>query len=276
MNNMDNLKSYDKVEYIQAYEFSDRDLLQYCNLKMETAQDNADFIVENIFGKGLYRGGADVCEIGGGNGKLLLGLEKRGLLKSGINYEISKSRCDLAVKFAELLSSKNVKTRNCNFLDDDAQMDAFDCIVMVDIVWQLISPLYDTAENEMLEWIRKALRTGGHLFIEMVDYSDVIKRIEKDGKLHTWIEFPEGDPYQYSLDKFSVDKDNNLVCEKKFIGRDNDVRDYFKNVIRSYKRGEIEKILVENGFRATFYKVCNDSLNETERNNTFRILAQKL
>lgn len=56
---------------------------------------------------------------------------------------------------------------------------------MVDIVWQLISLLYDSAESEMIEWIKKSLRTNGCLFMEMMGYSDTLKRIEKEGELYT-------------------------------------------------------------------------------------------
>lgn len=207
---------------------------------------------------------------------MLFSLEKRGLLRRGINYEISQSRCDLAKKFAELLSCSNVEIKNCNFMDDVSKQNEFDCIIMVDIVWQLISPLYDSAEHDMMQWLRKALKQGGYLFIEMIDYADIMRRIEKEGTLRTWIEFPEGDPFQYSLDKFSVDMDNNLVCEKFFIGRNNNVRDYFKNVIRSYTVEEITELLIKNGFDTKIYPCYDESLPEIEKDSTFRVLAKKL
>lgn len=273
MNNMNNLKSYDGVESLQAYELSRKELLEYYNLKMETAQDNVEFMEKNIF-----RGGGinNICEIGGGNGKLLYCLEKKGLLKKGINYEVSESRCALAEKFAELASSKNVETRNCNFLEDKTEQNEYDCIVMVDIVLQIISPLYDSAEHDTIEWIKRALKKDGYLFIEIVDYSEMINNIQNKGEKYTWIEFPEGDPFQYSLDKFSVDKDKNLVCEKRFIGRDNKKRDSFKNVIRSYTSEELLKILELNGFCGKIYLCEDNSLPENEKNNTYRILAKKL
>ena len=52
MNNMDNLQSYDKVEYYQAHE----ELHKYCSLKMETAQHNLEFIEKEIFS---IRGGGN-------------------------------------------------------------------------------------------------------------------------------------------------------------------------------------------------------------------------
>lgn len=49
MNNMNNLKSYDGVEALQAYKLSKQELLEYYNLKMETARDNVEFMEKNIF-----------------------------------------------------------------------------------------------------------------------------------------------------------------------------------------------------------------------------------
>lgn len=77
-------------------------------------------------------------------------------MRKGINYEVSKSRCELAVKFAEISSSQNVEIRNCNFLEDIIEQNEYDCIVMVDIVLQIISPLYDAAESDTINWIKTA------------------------------------------------------------------------------------------------------------------------
>lgn len=48
MNNMDNLRSYDNVEYLQVHELSDKELFEYYNLKMNTAQSNAEFIEKEV------------------------------------------------------------------------------------------------------------------------------------------------------------------------------------------------------------------------------------
>ena len=272
MNNMDNLHSYDNVEYLQAHVFTERELLEYCQLKMQTAQSNTNFIAEYIWGGYSL----NVCEIGGGNGKLLYCLERRGMLQKGINYEVSKNRCELAIKFAGILSSKCVEVRNRNFLADTAELNQYDCIVMVDIVMQIISPLYDSAEADTIEWVYKSLKQGGCLFMEIVDYSNVLKRIEREGEMFTWEEFPQDDPFEYSLQKFYKDNDKNLVCEKRFIGRNNGKRDYIKNVIRSYTVEEITHILQGKGFETTVFSCHEDSMNESERNATYRILAKKV
>lgn len=48
MNNLDNLKSYDNVEFVQGHELSEQALRKYCTMKMESAKGNVDFIESMI------------------------------------------------------------------------------------------------------------------------------------------------------------------------------------------------------------------------------------
>lgn len=271
MNNLDNLHSYDKVEYVQLHGLSEEELCKYCELKMMSAQSNVQFIEKEIWGG---RFPLNICEIGGGNGKLLYCLEKKGILQQGVNYEVSKSRCDLANKFAEILSCKKVENVNLNFLEDRTKENIFDCIIMVDIVFQLITPLYDLAEEDLLKWVTKALKKGGFLVLEINDYSTVIDYAKRLGQVCWWEEFQAPDPFQYSLQKMTVDIDRNLINEKCFINRKGDGRDYFKNVIRSYKEEEITKLLIKEGFEVSVYQL-KIPVGEIQ-DSTYRIRARKV
>lgn len=205
-------------------------------------------------------------------------LEKNGILKKGVNYEVSKSRCDLSQKFAQILSCNKVETINKNFLEANPGREIFDCIIMVDIVLQLISPLYDSAENDTITWIKQSLKKGGSIFLEIEDYSEIIQNIRDEGVLRRWEELPEEDPFQYVLQKMSVDGDGNLIVEKCFIRRNSNEREYFKNVIQSYTKQKIEELFSANGFDVTIHLCKNDMLFQSERtgNEIFRVVAKKL
>lgn len=279
MNNLDNLKSYDNVEFVQGHELSEQELRDYCMMKMESAKSNVEFLEQTVLKPG---GGiktpVNICEIGGGNGKLLYCLEKKELLKKGINYEVSKSRCELAQKFAQILSCNKVENINKNFLEVRPEKEIFDCIIMVDVVMQLISPLYDAAENDTIAWIKHSLKKGGYLFLEIEDYSKIIEGVCEDGVLRRWEEFPQEDPFQYMLQKMSVDIDGNLVVEKWFIRRNSSEREYFKNVIQSYTKQKIKELFSRNGFDVTIHLCEDDLLFQSGRsgNEIFRVIAKKL
>lgn len=73
-----------------------------------------DFIREHIYqGKPM-----DVCEIGCGNGKLLLSMEQKNMLSYAVGYEVSKARCKFADRFLNRYGSKKVQIINDNFLND--------------------------------------------------------------------------------------------------------------------------------------------------------------
>ena len=159
MENYENLKTYDGVEQFQLEHLTKDELLAYIHDKMESAVSDTDFIKGHIF-KGDK---LNVCEIGCGNGKLLYSMELSGILSSAVGYEVSLSRSRMAHKFGEILGSDSVSIINKNFLVDTPN-EIYDCIILVDIVFQMLSPLYDNAEKDTLEWICKHLISGGSMF----------------------------------------------------------------------------------------------------------------
>ncbi len=271
MNNEDNLASYDNVETVQI-NLSEEALRSYLDAKMESAESNKRFIKENVFcGTPL-----DVCEIGSGNSKLLYALEMCNVLEGGTGYEVSASRHRLANKFAELLHSQKVRNINANFLDEEPVTNRYDLIVMVDIVFQIIAPLSDTAEQDTLDWIHKSLRDDGILFMEFEDYSNMFDELAVNGgSLRKWEELPEGDPFQYALHLIEEDVDGNLVVGKTHIRRDSNERDYFKNVIKSYTMKKMTALLEKNGFMTKIFPGEFES-GEYRGTKRFRVLAQKL
>lgn len=55
MNNLDNLKSYDNVEFIQGHELSEQELQNYCMMKLESAKSNVEFLEQMILNPGGYK-----------------------------------------------------------------------------------------------------------------------------------------------------------------------------------------------------------------------------
>lgn len=247
------------------------ELREYLQIKMESAESNKKFIEENVYcGVPL-----DVCEIGSGNSKLLYALEIDNVLRGGTGYEVSASRHQLANKFAELLHSQKVKNINANFMDDMPVSNQYDLIVMVDIVFQIVAPLFDNAEQDMVRWIHTSLRPHGVLFMEIEDFTNTFAEMEQnDGALRKWVEFPEGDPFQYALHLIKKDAEGNLVVSKTHIRRDSNERDFFKNVIRSYSSADMIALLERNGFAVKIYPGEFEA-GEYKGTTRFRVLAKK-
>ncbi len=280
MQNTDNLKSYDGVESVQL-NLSEDELQKYYDSKMESSKSNVDFILNRIYnGQSLM-----VEEIGSGNSKLLYGLERAGLLERGYGYEVSESRHMLANRFAELAKSSRVVNLNEDYLKSPILDNQFDLIIGVDVVMQIISPLYDDAENDFWDRVIRDLKPGGYVFLELEDFSRTINEVrESGGEKKIWEEFDESDPWRYSLHRVSIDENDNIIFEKTFIGRDDgNKRSYMKNVMKNYTRESARDLLEKKGLSVSIYSVY-DSENEQKqaevksggyKHDFFRVLGRK-
>ncbi|GFI49388.1 tRNA (guanine-N(7)-)-methyltransferase [Lachnospiraceae bacterium] len=274
MDNRENLLCYQNVESVQ-FNLPDDEFEKYCELKLQSAEDDIDFIREYIYqGKAM-----NVCEIGCGNGKLLLSMERENMISHAVGYEVSEARCKFADKFLRKYGSKQVQIINDDFLNDcESVYGEYDLIILVDIVWLFISSLYDKAEHDAMQWIYKNLRKGGMVLFELEDYSKQIEHIKKEGVYQFWEEFPKEDPYKYGLYKLDLDDDGNVVDEKKFIRRNGGKEETFKNIIKSYTRKESIELLSRYGMGAEifpYYDNVNSSFGRPNEHDLYRVLARK-
>lgn len=176
------------------------------------------------------------------------------------------------------MGSKCVTIRNEDVLSSQTE-EKFDLIIGVDIVTQIIAPLYDMAEQKYFNWIRQHLRDEGRVFLEFQDYSQAMDAIKAHGSRMEWEEFPEEDPFQYGLYKEYVDSDGNLVWDKRFFERK--TRDFscFTNVIKNYTAKQVCSIMTSDGFNVKIYdspEVLSEmGLTDLEqRNKVFYVVAQ--
>ncbi len=274
MDNRENLSSYDRVEELQL-NMTNEELAEYLESKLASAKYDVEFISRRIlFGNRI----STAVEIGGGNGKLLFELIRRGIIEKGINFEVSTSRCRLCRRFAELLGDRSIEVRNENFLDSEYINPEVDLIIGVDVVIQIISPLYDSAEEDAITWAYNSLKRGGVLYLEMNDYTEMIKHISQNGGvIREWAEFEESDPFRYSLNKYEIDNDGFIIMNKVFLGRDGLIKDHMRNVVKSYTPTHIRTILEEKGFKVEVYDVPKSeyNLDYVDVNPAYRVVAIK-
>lgn len=271
MDNQENLVSYQNVESIQ-FNLPDDEFKKYCESKLQSAEDDKIFIREHIYkGKPMK-----VCEIGCGNGKLLLSMERENMISHAVGYEVSEARCKFAKRFLDRYGSKKVQIINNNFLDKHENVnEKYDLIILVDIVWLIISPLYDEAEQDAMQWIYKNLRENGMVLFELEDYSKQIEYIKQEGEYRFWEEFPQDDPFKYGLYRLDLDDDGNIVDEKMFIRRDNGKEESFKNIIKSYTRNESIDLLSRYGMKAEIYPYYDCDVERHNEHDLYRVLARK-
>lgn len=250
MNNSDNLRSYDDVENLGR--FDEKTLGEYIELKMKSAENDANFIIDNIANP-LKCNKLLACEIGAGNGKLMYLLEKKQRLERGINYEISTSRYKFAEVMKGYVGSQIVENHNEDILKV-SDSNIYDCIVAVDMVTQMITPLYDEAEEEYFRWINNHLKMGGYAFFEIKNYKKEVDTISETGEpIKRWEEFPEGDPFQYGLYSIDIDDDKNIVNTRLFYERATGKMEGITSVVKPYEECAFISVLKKYGMEGQIF-----------------------
>lgn len=250
MTNSDNLRSYDDVENLDR--FDEKTLGEYIELKMKTAENDANFIIDHIANQ-IRDDKLFACEIGAGNGKLMYLLEKKQVLEKGINYEVSASRYKFAEVMRAHVGSKVVENYNKDILKV-TDNNRYNCIVAVDMVTQIITCLYDTAEKEYFKWINDHLKMGGYAFFEVKNYKKEVDTISETGEsIRRWEEFPPGDPFQYGLYSIDIDEDKNIVNTRLFYERATGKMERITSVVKPYEENTFIDIIKEYGMEGQIY-----------------------
>jgi SAM-dependent methyltransferase len=189
-----------------------------------------------------------VCEIGSGNSKLLYNLEQANKLTTGLGVEVSPSRHAFAEKFRHYLDSQKVTNLNKDVFTL-SPLKEFDLVIAVDVVLQLISPLFEQAENNVLNWMLESLKPGGRVLLELWDFEHIQNQLElSTGSLQVWEEFPATDPYEFCLAKIFQNDHRDIIWEKRFVKRDSGDKSEFTNILRPYSQKSITEKLSEVGF----------------------------
>jgi SAM-dependent methyltransferase len=240
-----NLTAYDNVELLTHY--TQHDFEKYCQAKLESCDKHISFIRGHCVDD-AWQG--RVCEIGSGNSKLLYRLELEGLLEFGTGFEISHSRHTFAEKFRALIGSQKVHNQQENVMDV-APVKEMDLIIGVDNILNLIAPLHPTAEQNILSWIRKGLRTNGYLILELWDFVHILKLIElsDNQQLKIWGEFPQPDQFEFGMYQVSLNENQYVVWKKMYLKRNSTERSHFENILKPYTHEKIIKVLKTAGFK---------------------------
>ena len=220
---------------------SEEDISAYRASKMRGVRKNISF-VRNNFNKKLR-----VLEIGSGNSKFLYALEAENMLEEGYGFEISKSRIDFADDWKRDLGIDNVHNIEENILATKFnRLPFFDLVYCVDLAFQFLDPVEPQSDLRILKSIYNSLESGGKVILELDCHQRLIDKME-NGKINTWQEFEEPDPWQYLLWDCNLEKDY-LTLDKTFIKRDLSETSKSKVVLKNYQRSDILHLLFLSGF----------------------------
>ncbi len=264
-----NLYAYDEVENLDN--FTDVEFESYCKDKLMTCIEHCDFLLSHCINESWT---GRVCEIGSGNSKLLYSLEKKELLEFGYGIEISTSRYLFAEKFKQYLSSNKVNNINKNIFDLEPLVN-MDVVIGVDIVFQLIAPVYPNAELDLLSWIYGSMKSQGHLVLELWDFEHILQQLSlTNNDLELKEHFDASDPFESVLANIKQNAEKDIVWEKKFIKRSDKSISEFNNILRPYSSQQITRVLEDAGFEnINIYSKWSE--NASMAQGEYIVVAQK-
>jgi SAM-dependent methyltransferase len=232
-----NLLAYNDHEIFD----SEENISTYRASKIRGVRKNISFVKDN-FDKKLR-----VLEIGSGNSKFLYALEEENMLEDGYGFEISKSRIDFADDWKKDLGIDNVHNVEENILTTKFnRLPFFDLVYCVDLAFQFLDPVEPQGDLRILKSVYNRLENGGKVILELDCHQRLIDKME-NGKIKTWQEFEEPDPWQYLLWDCNLEKDY-LTLDKTFIRRDLSEASKSKVVLKNYQRSDILHLLFLSGF----------------------------
>lgn len=207
-----NLTAYEGVESLGR--FSPAEFRKYCDDKLKSCDKHIAFLRQHFPGRPLR-----VLEIGSGSGNLLFRLEREGMIEHGVGFEVSRSRCRFAAKFAKYCESKKVSVRNEDFIEADLHGEVFDVVIGIDVVINLIGAISEIHTQKMLAKARSCLLEGGRVVLWMMTCEREINFIDQtdSGVYRTWKRFGESDPFRFGLDEITRDTRSNVVWNKGLL-----------------------------------------------------------
>ena len=234
-----NLLAYDDHEIFDNV----RDEFTYKMDKLRSVEKNIHFI------HNLFDGEINVLELGSGNGKFLLGLERANLLNSGTAIEISNSRHSFAVEWARELKCTKTSYYNQDVLDTDlTEFGEQDLIYCVDAAFQFLDPVKSGSDREVLSNSYNALKRGGKIVLEVETHTDIFNSM-LDGNFKTWQRLDDSDPWEYLLWDCNAVGINTIEINKIFIHRHHSPISKSSVTLRDYSRNELLCLLESVGFK---------------------------
>lgn len=219
----------------------------YRRLLLDKTRHEVEFIGRQTGGRP-----ARVFEVACGNGRLLMGLAKAGLLAYGFGLDIAQKRIEFANRWASDAGVTQVRQVVADALTlPDQEPGTFDLAVCITGAFQYFHPICETAPDELLARMRRALKPNGYILLELYELSHARLTMFglSNGRLRTWQPLPPEDRFAYYLNDWEYYADRQTLRDRKiFIGRDGLIDAGREHVVKYYQEEELTALLTRAGF----------------------------
>lgn len=210
---------YEGVDALE--QFSSREALEaYRTGLLAKSEREVSFIAREV-GTGPFR----VLDLGTGNGRLMIALAMRGMVRSGTGVDNAVSRIAFARRWAADLSLDNM----LSFVAEDAfqprtwLQGKYDLMLGISNVLGFLRVVHAEAALDLVRVLYRHLSPAGCLLLEVYQLTNARREILalSGNRIRTWIPLPSWDRFAYYLSDFSYDASSGVLGHvKTFIGRD--------------------------------------------------------
>jgi SAM-dependent methyltransferase len=193
--------------------------------------------------------GARVYEVGCGSGRLLVDLARRCDLAEGVGIDVATTRIAFAERWADDEGLAALRFTTADALEPPIAEDRFDAAICVTGLLGYFGAAEPRADEQLVAALRRALRRGGAVWIEVYPHPRKRALLEAGGgRLRLWDELPDHDPWRFYLSDLELRGDV-LTHRKTFVHRDDARVDSGRSErVRLYGVPDIEALLSAAGF----------------------------
>jgi SAM-dependent methyltransferase len=204
-----NIQAYDSVELLSNFE-SQKAIEDYRNMRLQRYQHHVEFILKRSGDQSI-----SALEVGSGSSVLLYAIAQRVRILKGTGIELSQSRTLFADQWKKDGGYSMVENVNGNFVDIDMGQSSLDWFIIIDNTFTYLYPEDTQYPILLLEKAFSALKSGGQIVIDFINYAKRKPEIE----YKQWSAFLATDPFSYGLYSNKIENGINR-SETIFIKRD--------------------------------------------------------
>jgi SAM-dependent methyltransferase len=236
--------AYEGLEDPRAFP-DEASLERYRAALLSRTQPQADFLAERV------RPEARMLEIACGNGRLLIELARRGVVKTGIGLDLAASRIAFAQSWADVMGLGGLRFDAVDVLEQELPPGPFAMVCCITGAFAYFEAAATGAAAELARGMGQVLEPGGLACLEIYTHPGHRRLIDASGgKVRIWSELPEDDPWRFYLSELSLDATGEVLThEKTFVHRTNGTIDSGRNErLYLYTEESLAALLAGAGF----------------------------
>lgn len=199
----------------------------------------------------LLDAGADVLEVGCGNGRLLIELSRIGAIRGGRGIDLARSRIEFAQRWAADEGAIGLRFEAADVLALELAERSLGALLCITGAFAYFEPLAAGTGARLLRTWHGALAPGGLLVLELYPHPEYVTLLATTGgHARIWRELGPEDPWRFYLSDLALDPVSGILThDKTFVHRSSGAIDEGRREqLMLYSSDQLGALLAGAGF----------------------------